>query len=84
MPVRVAQVASRFNLTPAKAARHIRQIERQRQAFFLQFGVRNTVAPETFSAVINTSEVDETHIVRAVVAMLPEQGERATPSVPSW
>ena len=76
MPVRVAHVAERFSLTPGRAARHIRQIDRQRQGFFAEFGVRNTLAADTFSAVLNTAELDETHIINAIFAMLPRQDER--------
>lgn len=72
MPVRLAQVGSRFNLTPEKAARHIRQMDRQRQEFFSRFGVPHTVEPESFSAVLNTGELDENPIIGGILAMLPQ------------
>lgn len=72
MPVRVSHVAERFSLAPGRAARHIRRIDRQRQGFFSEFGVRNTLAADTFSAVLNTGELDENRIIHAIVAMLPQ------------
>ena len=76
MPVRVSHVAKRFSLTPREAARHIRRIDRQRQGFFSEFGMHNTLAADTFSAVLNTGELDENRIIHAIVAMLPRPAER--------
>jgi cytidylate kinase len=77
MPVRVAHVAERFGLTPEKAARHIRQMDRRRQGFFSRFGVRNRLDADMFSAVLNTRELDEHRIIQAIAAMVPAQGDSA-------
>lgn len=81
MPLRVSRAAERFHLTPEKASRHIRQIDRQRQNFFSQFGVRNPLDPQMFSAVLNTADLDENRICNAIVAMLtrPTRGTREEP-----
>lgn len=76
LPLRTRHVAERFNFTAEKAARHIRQIDRQRQNFFSQFGVRNTLDAETFSAVLNTAQLDEGRIVQAILAMIPRETVR--------
>lgn len=73
MPLRIERVADRFHLTREKAARQIRRIDHQRQDFFARFGLREPLAPEMFSAVLNVASLDESSLLRAILAMLPAE-----------
>jgi hypothetical protein len=69
--VRVEHVARRFDLTPPRALKHMRQLDRQRAAFFARFFPDQPLAPERFSAELNTAALDGRQVVEAILAMMP-------------
>lgn len=69
--VRVEHVARRFDLTQARALKHMRQLDRERAAFFGRFFPGQPLEPELFSAELNTAVLNERQVVEAVLAMMP-------------
>ncbi|HEY2585120.1 MAG TPA: cytidylate kinase-like family protein [Tepidisphaeraceae bacterium] len=69
--VRVEHVARRFDLTPPAALKHMRQLDRERAAFFSRFFPGQPLVPELFSAELNTAALDEQQVVEAILAMMP-------------
>ena len=67
---RIGNVAERFNLTPREAERHMHKIDRQRQRFFAHFWPEHPLAPEMFTAQLNTARLDEQKLSNAIVSML--------------
>lgn len=69
-PVRVEKVARRFDLTATRALKHMRQLDRGRAAFFARFFPDQPLAPELFSAELNTAALNERQVIDAIVAMM--------------
>lgn len=71
MAIRTRNVAARFQIPPEKAMRRMRRLDRQRQAFFNRFWPDTPLSAELFAATLNTKELDEDQLTRAIVALLP-------------
>lgn len=69
--VRGKNVAERFKLSPTRASRHMRQVDKQRQRFFARFWPTRPLKPDVFTAELNTAELDEQRLAKAILAMLP-------------
>ena len=68
---RVANTATRAGLSPHDARRHMRNLDRQRAAFFSRFWPDRPLVAEMFAAVLNVADLDAEQLARAIVAMLP-------------
>jgi hypothetical protein len=68
---RVERVARRFDLTPPRALKHMRQLDRSRSAFFARFFPDQPLTFDLFSAALNTSVLDERQVIEAILAMMP-------------
>lgn len=69
--LRVENIAKRFGLTPARAVKHMNQLDRQRSKFFHRFFPDLSLSPEMFDAEFNTARLKPAQIISAILGMLP-------------
>lgn len=72
LDVRVTNVARELDLPIAEARQHVLRLDRQRRTFFARFWPDRPLEPEMFAATLNIGELDETSIIQAIGAMLPQ------------
>jgi cytidylate kinase len=73
LPYRVAAMARSLNIPEADAATVVREMERAREAFHHRYWPRETMAPETYTAVLNTQAVGEDRLADWVAALIVQQ-----------
>lgn len=67
---RIAHIAQTLNLPTAKAAEHVREMTRRRDAFIHRYWPGETLAPERFTVTLNTASVSTEALVRVIVELV--------------
>lgn len=67
---RIKASAERHGLSKTEAADHIRQFDRNREAFYKRYWPDQTQGPELFTATLNTSDLDEDQLIKCVMPMI--------------
>lgn len=67
---RIQRTAERLQLTHQAAAARVREIDRNREAFYRRYWPSKTIAPETFTLTLNTAELSETQLVECLLPLL--------------
>lgn len=70
---RVAFMSKEYQLAPDKAAARIKELERNRQAFYRYFWPNENLGPETFTVTINTAEVDLASAIAIMTTLVRQQ-----------
>jgi cytidylate kinase len=67
---RVARTAERLQISQSEAAARVREIDRNREAFYQRHWPTKRVTPEAFSLTINTAAMSEEQIVACLLPLL--------------
>jgi cytidylate kinase len=67
---RVEFMAREYNLTFDRAAARIKELERNRQAFYKHYWPSETLAPETFALTVNTAVVDIPTMIQMIAVLV--------------
>jgi hypothetical protein len=73
MDYRINTLASQSGLSLRGATRSIRHLDKRRKKFFARYWPGRPLAPEGFTATFNIVELDEEKMIRAIMAMLPDE-----------
>lgn len=68
---RVRNYASIFGVSLVESEARVKELDRNREAFYRRHWPDKTLGPEHFTATFNAAAVGEVELVRAVVAMIP-------------
>ena len=71
---RIENISRRFDLTRARARKHIAELDRRRTAVLQRFFPDQPPAAERVAAELNTARLNERQLVAAILAMLPVRG----------
>ncbi len=67
---RVAFLARHYQLPPDKAAARVKELERNRHAFYRRYWPAESLGPETFTVTFNTASVDPPAMIDMLVALV--------------
>jgi hypothetical protein len=70
MDFRVATMARQLNITRDAAAEHVRQLDREREAFYKRYWPKEVCSPQAFTLTINTAHADENRVVECVLPLV--------------
>ncbi len=79
---RVERLAKEQNLTPAKAAARVREIDHARQLFVKRYFPGQVFGPETFGLTLNCTSMSEDQMIGAIYALLAHQPPRQAAAEP--
>jgi hypothetical protein len=68
--VRIVRMAHLLNIPEADAATVVHEMERAREAFHHRYWPRETLAPETYTAVLNTQAIGEDRLADWVADLI--------------
>jgi cytidylate kinase len=70
---RVAFMEREYHLTPDRAAARVKELDRNRQAFYRRYWANETLNAETFTITINTEQVELPAMVQMLVTLVRER-----------
>jgi cytidylate kinase len=75
---RIDFIAREYELSQEQAAARVKELDRNRQAFYRRYWPNETLGPETFALTINTGAVDQTATVQILVDLVRERVRKIT------